>query len=282
MLQMTNEENWMEITDPDDPRIEDYRDIREKDLMGRGGRNGLFIGEAILVVEVMLQHPGMTRSILVSRSQLERVRRLVAESPSPDTPILVAEGKLIESIAGFDIHRGVLACGNRPDLDSQSLDSILPGVDEPATVLICDRINNIDNIGLLFRNAAAFGVDCVILSPDCHDPLYRKSLRVSIGHALRVPYHRSSDWAGTLEALKQRGIRIIGTSIDPKAVPLDQARPPERVGLIMGSEFDGLGEESIRTCDRLVRIPMAAGTDSLNVGVAAAVCLHHFARKNRV
>ena len=275
-------ENWTQITDPQDPRIEDYRDIREKDLLGRGGRNGLFIGEAVLVVEVMLQQPGMTRSILVSRQQLDRIRTLVAESASPDTPILVADGSLIESIAGFDIHRGVLACGNRPDETGRNLGELLPEGDRTARVLVCDRINNIDNIGMLFRNAAAFGVDCVVLSPECHDPLYRKSLRVSIGHALRVPYYRSTDWSRTLKELKEHQIRIIGTSLDPNAIALDAVQSTARVGLVMGSEFDGLSECSVRNCDQLVRIPMADGTDSLNVGVAAAVCLHHFRSKSEV
>ena len=267
--------NWQRIEDPDDPRIEDYRDIREKDLLGKGGRAGLFIGEAVLVVEVMLERPGMTRSILVSEAQLGRVVDLVAKSPSPDTPIYVADQHLIESIAGFDIHRGVLACGNRPAEDACTLDAVLPPAEAPARVLVCDRINNIDNIGLLFRNAAAFGVDCVILSPDCHDPLYRKSLRVSIGHALRVPYHRARDWEGTLVELKRRGIEVIGTSLDPAARPLKELEAGNRVALAVGSEFEGLGAGSLRHCDRLVRIPMAPGTDSLNVGVAAAVCLHH-------
>ena len=279
---MPNGEDWIEITDSRDPQIEDYQNIREKDLLGRGGRNGLFIGEAILVVEVMLQHPGMTRSILVSRSQLDRIRSLVAKSNSPDTPILVADEELIESIAGFHIHRGVIACGNRPDEKAQRLDAILPEPGRPAAVLLCDRINNVDNMGLLFRNAAAFGVDCVILSPNCHDPLYRKSLRVSIGHALRVPYYRSDDWDKTLQELRQRDVRVIGTSIDLEATALDEVDPPERFGLIVGSEFDGLGEQSIQSCHQLVRIPMAKGTDSLNVGVAAAVFLHHFTGKNRI
>lgn len=267
--------NWQRIEDPDDPRIEDYRDIREKDLLGKGGRAGLFIGEAVLVVEVMLERPGMTRSVLVSEAQLERVGDLVAKSPSPETPIYVADQKLIESIAGFDIHRGVLACGNRPAEDACTLDAVLPPPGRPARVLVCDRINNIDNIGLLFRNAAAFGVDCVILSPDCHDPLYRKSLRVSIGHALRVPYHRARDWEETLVELKRRDIEVIGTSLDPTARPLKELEAGNRIALAVGSEFEGLGAGSLRQCDRLVRIPMAPGTDSLNVGVAAAVCLHH-------
>jgi tRNA G18 (ribose-2'-O)-methylase SpoU len=146
---------------------------------------------------------------------------------------------------------------------------------------VCDRINNIDNIGMLFRNAAAFAIDCVVLSPDCHDPLYRKSLRVSIGHALRIPYHRSRDWARTLEELKHHQLMVIGTSLDSAAIPLDDVIVPHRTALVVGSEFNGLGKTALDSCDLLVRVPMAAGTDSLNVGVAAAVCLHRFARKNR-
>ena len=279
---MSHEANRIRITDPLDPRIEDYRDIREKDLLGRGGRNGLFIGEAILVVEVMLAKPGMTRSILVSEPQLSRVEALVAASASPRTPIYVADAEVIKSIAGFKIHRGVLACGNRPDEEQTTLESVLPPAGQPGTILVCEGIGNVDNIGLLFRNAAAFAVDGVVLSPDCHDPLYRKSLRVSIGHALRVPYHRSRDWARTLETLKQHQMEVIGTSLAAEAIPLDEAVAPARTALVVGSEFNGLGTITLGACDQLIRIPMAVGTDSLNVGVAAAVCLHPFARKNRV
>lgn len=270
------------INDSSDPRIEDYRDIRDRDLRGSGARPGLFIGEAILVVEVMLSFPGMTRSVLASEQQADRLEAMIARSNSPQTPLYVAGTQLMRQVAGFDIHRGVLACGNRPEESSRSLEEIVPETSREATILVCDRINNIDNIGLLFRNAAAFGVDAVVLSPECHDPLYRKSLRVSIGHALRIPFHRSKNWSHTLDELRSRHqIELIGTSLDPSVVPLEQVPPTRRVGLLVGSEFDGLGPESTAACDQLVRIPMAPGTDSLNVGVAAAVCLHRFSRSQR-
>lgn len=271
------------IDDISDIRIDDYRDIRDRDLMGVDGRRGLFIGEAVLVVEVMLSYPGMTRSVLASEQQAGRLEAMIASSNSPETPLYVASQELIESIAGFDIHRGVLACGERPLDEERSLDAVIPPDGVDATVLVCDRINNIDNIGMLFRNAAAFGVDAIVLSPDCHDPLYRKSLRVSIGHALRIPFHRARDWNATLRTLKEdHDIALIGTSLDAGATPLEELATPGRVGLVMGSEFDGMREETIRACDHIARIPMAPGTDSLNVGVAAAVCLNRFSRANRV
>jgi len=271
------------INEADDPRISEYRNVRDRDLRGAGSRPGLFIGEAPLIVQAMLEFPGMTRSVFVSDSQVDRMMAMIKSSASPGTPLLVAGPDVMNEIAGFDLHRGVLALGNRPDPATRTLDRIMPPLDRPASILLCDGINNIDNIGLLFRNAAAFGIDAVILSPDCHDPLYRKSLRVSIGHALRIPFHRSENWLETLETLREHHrIELIGTAVTEDAVHLDSIEEPERVGLVMGSEFEGLGAVSIDACSHLARIPMTAGTDSLNVGVAAAVCLHKFSRADRV
>lgn len=279
---MSTPVQMISVNDIDDPRLEDYRDIRDRDLMGSDGRRGLFIGEAVLVVDVMLSFPGMTRSVLASEQQADRLAEMIASSASPETPLFVASSELLESIAGFDIHRGVLACGNRPDESIQSLENIIPAVQTKATVLICEKINNIDNIGMLFRNAAAFGVDAVVLSPDCHDPLYRKSLRVSIGHALRIPFHRSSNWTETLDALRNdHQLALIGTTLHSSAQSLDEITPPSRVGLLVGSEYEGLQNETMKRCHELARVPMAPGTDSLNVGVASAICLHRFSQSKR-
>ncbi len=270
------------ITDPNDPAIEEYRSIRDRDLQGSDTRPGRFIGEGMLILEVMLDHPGMTRSVLVSEARSDRVAGMIRSSRSPETELMVASSEVMNEIVGFDIHRGVVASGNRPDESERTLEKILPVSTASATILVCDGINNIDNIGLLFRNAAAFGVDAVILSPDCHDPLYRKSIRVSIGHALRIPFHRSTDWKRTLEELHAaHGIELIGTSIGPDARNIEAIPVPDRVGLVMGGEFDGLGQDSIDACTHLARIPMTPGTDSLNVGVAAAVFLHRFSGADR-
>ena len=153
---------------------------------------------------------------------------------------------------------------------------------EALTLLVCENITNIDNIGFLFRNAAAFGVDAVLLSPRCHDPLYRKSLRVSIGHALTVPFVRSTDWTAQLDRLRREwGVTLIAAALDPRAEDLDAVARPGRVGLVVGQEFEGISPETLDRCDHIVRIPMAPGVDSLNVAVAAAVCLHRFSTGQR-
>lgn len=283
MVTMSDEVRRIQVTDVNDPRIEEFHSIRDRDLRGSASRPGLFIGEAVLVVQVMLERTGMTRSVLTSEPQADRMARLIAESNSPTTPLYVASTEIMNGITGFPIHRGVLASGHRPDPAETTLDKVMPEGGRDCTILICDGINNIDNIGLLFRNAAAFGVDAVVLSPDCHDPLYRKSIRVSIGHALRIPFHRSENWAETLETLRSRHqMRLIGTSIETRSRGLDEIEKPKRTGLVMGGEFDGLGEVALAACDDLVRIPMTPGTDSLNVGVAAAVCLHRFSHAYRI
>ena len=165
---------------------------------------------------------------------------------------------------------------------ASGLQAIVSG-DGPLTLLLCEDITNIDNIGLLFRNAAAFGVDGVLLSPKCHDPLYRKSLRVAIGHALTVPFARSEDWSGELAKLQQEcNVTLVAAALDERAVELDSAPCPKRVGLVVGPEFDGLPSATLDQCDAIVKVPMAPGVDSLNVAVAAAVCLNRFSTGKRI
>lgn len=264
------------VKSPDDPRLAPYRNIRDRERPGQRGVGG-FIAETPLVVERMLSIPGLTRSLLLTPAWENRLGR----SCGADTPIYVADGPLMESIVGFDIHRGVLGEGDRRLLDGRTLEAVLPPVDRPCTLLVCEDVNNIDNIGMLFRNAAAFGADAVLLSPRCHDPLYRKSLRVSAGHALSVPFVRATSWPGPLQDLATHRITCLGTSLDPTAAGIDDVPPPGRVAIVVGQEFTGLSGEAAERCDRLVRIPMAEGIDSLNVAVAAAVCLHRFTTATR-
>ena len=267
------------INDPGDPRLDDFRDIRDRDLRGR---QGIFIGEQGLVVERMLDRPERIRSVLVSETKKPWLEEALAARGNPEVDCVVVPTDIVERIAGFDLHRGVLASGNRASIETHSLDDIIPKPDQPATVLCCDSINNMDNIGMLFRTAAAFGVDAVLLSPDCHDPLYRKSLRVSIGHALTVPFLRSDDWAADLGRLRTTFCTtVVGASTGAASRPLAEVTPPGRVALVVGSEFAGLGSDSLAACDHLARIPMAPGVDSLNVAVASAVMLDHFSRALR-
>lgn len=262
----------------DDPQLALYRDLRDADLARRLGGAGWFIGEQALVIAAMLRRAGVTESLLASERQLERAVALVAAGADAAAgvvvPILVAEEALLERIAGFPLHRGLLALGRRPPDGAALIEAAVADRSRPALLLACEEIRNIDNIGSLFRNAAAFGAAGVLLSPGCHDPLYRKSLRVSIGHALEVPFTRLSPWPEAVRAFADRhAFELLGASTDRSAVPIGRVAAPARAILAIGSEFSGLAEGTLRVCDRLVRIPMAAGVDSLNAAVAAAVCL---------
>ncbi|RPG20666.1 MAG: RNA methyltransferase [Phycisphaera sp. TMED9] len=269
------------IRHSEDPRLEDFRDLQGRDQRGIDARPGVFIGEQPLVVEAMLESPERIRRILVSEGKRSWLEKTLAAHGAPEVEALVAPKEILESIVGFQIHRGVLASGDRAGLDDRNMDEIIPHSDRPSTILVCESIRNIDNIGMLFRVAAAFGVDGVILSPDCHDPLYRKSLRVSIGHALRIPFARSTNWAEDLTRLgTAHGFHRIGASIDGRA-EVDLPASIDRIALVMGSEFDGLGDVASRNCDSLVRIAMAPGVDSLNVAVAAAVLLDRHSTASR-
>jgi tRNA G18 (ribose-2'-O)-methylase SpoU len=274
------------ITSLDDPRVEDYRSVRDRDALGADGRPGLFVGETRLVVDRMLERPGCTRSVFVEARHASAMREAMDAAGRADVPLYAADETVLQAIAGFNVHRGVLAIGYRPDPSAMRLDAVLPS--GSCTLLVCEGIANIDNIGSLYRNAAAFGVDAVVLDHRCHDPLYRKSLRVSMGHALSLPTVRAgADEAGWLDALDrlrtEHRVRIIGCGLrgpvcGRDAEPLDAIEPPERVAVLVGSEYDGLSENALRRCDAIARIPMAPGIDSLNVAVAAAVCLHRFSR----
>jgi tRNA G18 (ribose-2'-O)-methylase SpoU len=249
----------IEVSDIDDPVLEDYRDIRDRGLRGRDGYPGLFVGEQPLVVEQMLRVPGAVKSVLLGPKWVQRIAPQVA----PETPVYVAPLEIMKRIAGFNIHRGVLAVGHRPAVERPDLD---PELRHRATLTLL----------------LSFGVDAVLLSPRCHDPLYRKSLRVSIGHALTVPFARSADWPADLDRLRDAwGVTLIAAALDPRAVDLDGVGRPDRMGLVVGQEYEGISSETLDRCDHVVRIPMAPGVDSLNVAVAAAVCLHRFSRGSR-
>jgi tRNA G18 (ribose-2'-O)-methylase SpoU len=261
----------IEIHDLADRRLDDYRDIRDRELRGPEAFGGLFVGEQAMVVERMLARPGVMRSVLIAPHRVERIAPRVPSG----VPVYVAPVSIMRELAGFNIHRGVLAVGYRSAVEREALE--IPPPERPVTLLLCEEVRNLDNIGFLFRNAAAFGADGVLLSPGTHDPLYRKSLRVSIGHALTVPFARSSDWHGDLRRLRERdGVTIVAASADDGAVDLETLPRPRRVGVLVGAEFEGLSQQTLACCDHVARIPMAPDVDSLNVAVAAAVFLHRF------
>lgn len=267
----------IEVADASDPRVAAFRDIREREL---AARTGLFVGETIIVLEAMLARPDAVRAILASPRMLARVRGLVAASGCR-APLYTASDAVLEELTGIDLHRGILATGERAPFEAVPPAAFLarPHRAPPRTFLVAEDITNIDNIGQLFRIAAAFAADAVLLSPTCHDPLYRKSLRVSIGHALRVPAIRAARWPDDLALLREAtGAEIVATAIQ-SSVPLDGVarahaeRPPRAVAVVVGHESKGVSPEVRAIADRTVRIPMAAGVDSLNVAVSAAIAL---------
>jgi tRNA G18 (ribose-2'-O)-methylase SpoU len=275
------------VVSPEDPRLEPFRRVRDRDALGPDGRPGLFVGESPLVIEAMLRAPAVeTIAVLASERQRGRAVELMESSRSAgavavEPALLLAPDEVLNAVVGFDIHRGFLAVGRRPA--ARSVREVVPPVPCDSLLLVVEEINNIDNIGQLFRNAAAFGCDAVLLSPGCHDPLYRKSLRVSCGHALRVPFARSDSWDADLRWLvSEAGFALLGMTGGGELALRDAAAAlrdagTRRVAVLVGAEFSGLRPGTLAACSHRVRIPMAEGVDSLNVGVAAGVVLSRFA-----
>jgi tRNA G18 (ribose-2'-O)-methylase SpoU len=245
----------------DDPRIEAYREVREPELVKR---RGLFIAEGTKVVEVLLRSRFRVQSILLSEKKSDLIR-----TPEEVTVYLLPQEEM-DRLAGFPIHRGCLALGERgPELE---LDRVLDG---PGVVLALERISNHDNVGGIFRAAAALGSRGVILDSESADPLYRKAIRVSMGTALTLPFARNE---GGLEPLRQKGYTIwaLTPSKDARSlvdVARGVVRAPERLALLLGTEGEGLTDHAISAADDRWSIPMATGVDSLNVATAAAVAL---------
>ncbi len=266
------------ITALDDPRVEPYRDVRDKDLRGR---DRLFMAESELVIRRLLRTPGRLHSLFLSPKKYERLRGAIEEADL-QAPVYLADVELMTGIAGFHIHRGVLAAGYRPRWHEITLNAALGHLREKTslTLLLAEGITNVDNMGGLFRNAAAFGVDGVLLDPACCDPLYRKAIRVSAGHTLSVPWAVSDDWAGDLRTLKEAwGMKLIGAESDTRAVPLWEVERTDRTAIIVGAEHDGLREPTMALCDQIAMIPMQPGVPSLNVAVASAVFLYALLRE---
>jgi tRNA G18 (ribose-2'-O)-methylase SpoU len=257
------------IDDRDDPRIAAYRDIREQDLVGR---DGLFVAEGEVVVRVLLggaRHEPL--SLLLAEKRVVALEAEIARLPDR-VPVYAAKQAILDEIAGFPMHRGILALGRRAEMGLAA--EQLGRLGARAMVLVLVGIANHDNMGGLFRNAAAFGADLVLLDSDCCDPLYRKAIRVSAGNVLRVPFARLDRGDDIVGLLSSHGFEAIGLSPEG-GVPLAEATRPERVALLFGAEGPGLPEDLLRRCGT-VRIPMAAGVDSLNVATASGIVLHHF------
>ncbi|MGB7159149.1 MAG: RNA methyltransferase [Tepidisphaeraceae bacterium] len=252
----------------DDPRVALYRNLKDRELERRGHH---FIAEGEHLTRRLLASDFPVDSVMLAERRVAEMAPVVPEH----VPIYVVSQELMNSILGLKFHSGVLACGRRKE--RQTLDQVVPRDKAHLTLVICPEIANAENIGTMIRIAAGFGADALVLGERCHDPFWRQSVRVSMGTIFRLPILQTDDLQRDLRRLREEwGVELIATVLDASAEPLATAKRGAKVGILFGSEAQGLGSEWVDACDRRVTIPMKHGTDSLNVAVSAGIFLYHF------
>ncbi|UJP38860.1 TrmH family RNA methyltransferase [Cellulomonas palmilytica] len=266
------------VTDPSDERLADYVSLTDVALRSRHEpAKGLYIAESSTVLERALRAGHRPRSVLLAPRWVPDLERMVASLPSsagaggsdePAVPVYVADEPVLEAITGFHVHRGALAAMHRPPLPDPA--ELLAGA---RRVAVLEDIVDHTNVGAAFRSAAALGVNAVLVTPRCADPLYRRSVRVSMGTVFQVPWTRVDPWPAGVETLREAGFVSAALALSDDAITLDDlvADLPDRLALVLGAEGHGLKPTTVAACDLVVRIPMAGGVDSLNVAAAAAV-----------
>lgn len=261
---------FIRLDDPADPRLDDFRDLTLADRRpDRPGGRGLVIAEGVPVVRRLLDSPYPLRAVLGVPA---RVEALGTDLAGLDVPAYLTDAQVMAQVVGFHLNRGVLATADRAPMPS------VPDLLRTSTRLaVTEGVNDHENLGALFRNAAALGVDAVLLGGRCADPLYRRGVRVSMGHVLRVPFGRLEPWPAALTELRAAGFSVLAMTPAASAVDLrdlDRASLP-RAAVLLGAEGPGLTEAALAAADLRVRIPMPSGVDSLNVATAAALAFHH-------
>jgi tRNA G18 (ribose-2'-O)-methylase SpoU len=265
----------IDITDPDDERVDDFRDLnsidRRPDLPGG---KGLVIAEGVLVVQRMLASRFTLHAFLGTD---RRLTELADDVTGAGAPFYRASAEVMAEVVGFHLNRGVLGVARRaPALTTAEV------LTDARTVAVLEGVNDHENLGSIFRNAAGLGVDAVIFGDGCADPLYRRAVRVSMGHALLVPFARTQRWPADLELLRDNDFQLLAMTPDSQACILGDAmsaRAGQKVAVLVGAEGPGLTETAMRASDIRVRIPMSRNTDSLNVATAAACA---FYERNRL
>ena len=249
----------LRITDADDPRLTDFRALTDADV--RPDRRGVVIAEGVNVVERLVSSPYPVRAVIGTAAKLAVLADRLTELAAP---VYEVDKWLLSDVVGFRVTRGILASADRtppPDV---------PALLARATRLaVLEGLNDFENLGSLFRNAAAFGIDGVLLDPQCADPLYRRSVRVSMGHVLRIPFATLHPWPDGLQHLRAAGFEVLAMS--PAGEPLAGLPAPARWAVLLGAEGPGLTPAALAMASRRVGIPMAEGVDSLNVATAGAV-----------
>jgi tRNA G18 (ribose-2'-O)-methylase SpoU len=261
------------VQSEDDPRLADYRALKERELAEEGGK---FIAEGEQLVRRLIGSRFEVDSILLAERRVAEIAPLA----KTDTPIFVLSDEAITGLIGFKFHSGVMAVGRRGA--ERRLEELLAAEGENAAaklLLVLPDVNNAENLGALIRTAAGFGCDAVLLGEQCTDPFMRRTLRVSMGAVLAIPIIRAANLANDLRRLRDEWeFTLVASVVDAAAMPLDRAPRPKRMALLVGGEAQGLDAQSIALCQQRVTIPMGWKTDSLNVAIAAAVMLYHFTR----
>jgi tRNA G18 (ribose-2'-O)-methylase SpoU len=264
------------IDDPADARLEEYRNVPDPELIEK---RGVFVAEGRLVVARLLEGSRFrARSVLVTDAARQGMGGVLNSRTANDVPVYVVPQWIINAVTGFNIHRGCLAIGERS--------AVPPWQQVAATarrLVVIERVANADNVGAVFRHAAAFGVDGVLLEPGCTDPLYRKAIRTSMGAALQVPFARMEPWPSALVELREQGWSLVALTPTAKGTlqeAVARLSPDAKTAIVLGHEGDGLSPEALAACNVHARIPMATGVDSLNVATACAIALYELTRNS--
>ncbi len=268
----------IEISDQADPLVRDYTQLTDVALRRvREPAEGLYLAESPKVIQRALAAGHQPRSVLLTQQWLPQVQELLQQANCPPIPLFLGPPQLLESITGFHLHRGAIAAMHRPQLPLA--EELLQGKSRIAVLV---DITDHTNVGAMFRSAAGLGVDAVLVSSQCADPLYRRSVRVSMGTVFQVPWARLPDGLAGVQLIRQAGFTLAAMALADQAMSLDDlaANPPEKLAVMMGSEGYGIPESTLQLADLLVQIPMFGGVDSLNVAAAAAVTF--WALRNQV
>jgi len=257
----------IQLSDPTDPRVHDYTSLTDVQLRKmREPAEGMYIAESSRVLRRALDAGHQPRSFFMAEKWLEDLSDVI--DAHPDVPVFVGTPGMLEAITGFHLHRGAMAAMHRPA--PVAVETILAGA---RRVAVLEDIVDHTNIGAIFRSAAALGVDAVLVSPRCGDPLYRRSIRVSMGTVFQIPWARLDEWPAGMELLKRAGFTTAALALGADSLTIDElaARNDDKLALILGTEGEGLGEDTLAAADHTVIIPMRGGVDSLNVAAASAV-----------
>ena len=264
-----------DIGDADDPRLADYRGLTDVRLRTTWEPpHGVFIAESEQVIRRACAAGYRPRSMVMAPEWLDRMAGLLADV---EAPVYTASYDVLRELTGFNVHRGALA-----SFDRKPLPSVADVVRDARRVVVLEGIVSHTNLGAVFRCAAALGMDAVVLSPTCADPLYRRAVRVSMGEVFAIPYARAERWPKALDDLASQGFRRLALTPAADAVPLDELTvDADRLAVVLGTEGAGLTDEALAHTDVAVQIPMSAGVDSLNVAAAAAVSFWVLGRRQR-